>query len=282
MSDLSTDATITWCPGCGNFGILNAFQKAVEQLEEKGVPRKALVVASGIGCHGKIVDYLELNSFYSLHGRSVATIEGITLANPDLKVATFVGDGDSFGEGLAHLIFAAKRNADITVIVHDNGAYALTTGQFSPTSERGYKGPSTPEGNVEDPLNPLALLLDAGATFIARGYAGKIDHLATCMVRAIEHEGFSLVHVLQPSVVFRNTYQLYNELVEVVDTPDGYEGARDLIRERVDETERMPVGIFYERETPSFTARLLGDHNPVTEAQTKKERRDALRTILTK
>jgi 2-oxoglutarate ferredoxin oxidoreductase subunit beta len=210
MDDLTTYAQNTWCTGCGNFGILGAFKKAVRRLESEGVPRRDLAIVTGIGCHGKIFDYLKLNGFYSLHGRSVATAQGMKLGNPPLKVVAFVGDGDAYGEGIAHLVFAAKRNADITVIVHNNGTYGLTTGQATPTSRRGFRGPSTPRGTVEDPLNPLALMLTAGATFVARGYPMKLDHLVDLMVRAVSHEGFSLLDVLQPCVTFNNTYELYN------------------------------------------------------------------------
>lgn len=136
MDDLKTYAENTWYPGCGNFGIFTAVKTAIKRLEERGVSRERLIMSAGIGCHGKIFDYLKLSGFYSLHGRSVATIQGMKIANPELKVLTFVGGGDALGEGIAHLIFAAKRNADITVIVHDNGVYGLTTGQFTPTRLR--------------------------------------------------------------------------------------------------------------------------------------------------
>src|SRR5512136_1742524 len=194
--ELTTPVENTWCPGCGNFGILNAFRKAVKLLEQKGINQSHLALSAGIGCHGKIFDYVPLSGFYSLHGRSMATIQGIKLGNPDLKTLTFAGDGDAFGEGISHMIFAAKRNADITVIVHNNGTYALTTGQFSPTSRKGFKGPSSPDGNVEEPLNPLSLMLEAGASFVARGYAARIDHLADLIVEAVLHEGFSYIDVL--------------------------------------------------------------------------------------
>ena len=159
MDDLTTYAENTWCPGCGNFGIFNAFKKAVRKLEVNGVGKEKIIISAGIGCHAKIFDYLNLSGLYSLHGRSMATVQGIKLANPDLKVVAFAGDGDAIGEGIAHMIFAAKRNADITVIVHDNGVYGLTTGQYTPTSEKGFRGRSTPRGNIEEPLNPLTLML---------------------------------------------------------------------------------------------------------------------------
>jgi 2-oxoglutarate ferredoxin oxidoreductase subunit beta len=200
----------------------------------------------------------------------MATVQGMKLGNPDLKVVAFAGDGDAYGEGIAHMIFAAKRNADITVIVHDNGTYALTTGQFSPTSKKGFKGPSMPEGNVENPLNPLSLLLEAGASFVARGYAGKIDHLSEVLTDAIMHEGFSVVDVLQPSVVFNDTYKLYNEITEVVSKPaDSFEDAVKLVKKM---DKKLPIGVFYKVKKPVFHKELYGNWNPVKKKQNRKER----------
>jgi len=228
------------------------------------------VISGGIGCHGKIIDYVGLNGLYSIHGRSMATIQGMKLGNPNLKVLAFAGDGDAYGEGIAHMIFAAKRNADITVVVHDNGTYALTTGQFSPTSMKGFKGPSLPEGNVEEPLNPLSLLLEAGASFVARGYAGKVDHLSDLIVQAVLHEGFSVVDVLQPSVVFNNTYKLYNEITEIISKPArNFEEAVKLVKEIRD---RMPIGIFYKVKKPVFHRELYGDWNPVIDKVSRNKR----------
>jgi 2-oxoglutarate ferredoxin oxidoreductase subunit beta len=270
MDTLGTTAENTWCPGCGNFGIVNALKKAIETLEKNGLKRSHVMISGGIGCHGKIFEYVSLNGLYSIHGRSMATVQGMKLGNPELKVVAFVGDGDAYGEGIAHMIFAAKRNADITVIVHNNGAYALTTGQFSPTSKKGFKGPSRPEGNVEDPLNPLSLLLEAGATFVARGYAGKIDHLADLIVQAVKHEGFSIIDVLQPSVVFNNTYKLYNELAEIVPKPA--ETFEEAVRLTKDMKERIPIGIFYRVEKPVFHKELMGDWNPVQNKMSREKR----------
>ncbi len=276
--DLGTNMEVTWCPGCGNFGILSAFKKAVRKLEERGFDRDTLVISSGIGCHGKIFDYIRLSGLYSIHGRSMATVQGMKLGNPDLKVVTFSGDGDAYGEGIAHMIYAAKRNADITVIVHDNGAYALTTGQFSPTSEKGYKGPSLPSGNVEEPLNPLALLLEAGASFVARGYAGKIDHLSDLMVEAMTHEGFSVIDVLQPSVVFSNTYKEFNERTEIMtQIPSSLEDAVRLARRK---EERIPLGIFYRVSKPVYHSELMGRWNPVRDKIDRNERLKKIKELL--
>lgn len=269
MDDLDTYAENTWCPGCGNFGILSAFKKAVKVLEEKGIERDKIIISAGIGCHGKIFDYLNLSGLYSIHGRSMATVQGMKIANPDLKVVAFAGDGDAFGEGLAHMMFAAKRNADVTVIVHDNGVYGLTTGQFTPTSEKGFKGPSTPKGSIEEPFNPLALMLEAGATFVARGYPVKLKHLVDIMAEAVQHEGFSFVDVLQPCVSFNNTYQRYNKLVEVLDSePGSYEEAMSVAKR----SDMLPLGIIYRKDKPVFHKALYGDFNPVIKRLSKEER----------
>lgn len=269
MDDLATYAENTWCPGCGNFGILSAFKKAVRKLEEKGIGREKIIISSGIGCHGKIFDYLRLSGLYSIHGRSMATIQGMKIANPDLKVVAFVGDGDALGEGIEHMIFAAKRNSDITIILHDNGVYGLTTGQYTPTSEKGFKGPSTPRGSVEEPLNPLALMLEAKATFVARGYPVKLDHLVDIMVQAVEHQGFSFVDVLQPCVSFNNTYKRYNAVVEILDhAPEDYEKALAIAKRK----DKLALGVIYRAEKPPYHKELYGDWNPVTKRFSREER----------
>ncbi|MCK9356119.1 MAG: thiamine pyrophosphate-dependent enzyme [Dehalococcoidia bacterium] len=269
MDDLATYAENTWCPGCGNFGILNAFKKAVRHLETEGVSRRDIVMTAGIGCHGKIFDYLRLSGFYSLHGRALATAQGMKLANPRVKVVAFVGDGDAYGEGVAHLVFAAKRNSDITVIVHNNGTYGLTTGQYTPTSVKGFRGPSTPGGSIEEPFNPLSLVLSAGATFVARGYPVKLDHLADLFARAIRHRGFSIVDVLQPCVSFNNTYELYNKSVMELDAvPGTWEESLAAARR----TDRLLVGVLRDAEQTPFHEALLGDRVP-TEARASRAQR---------
>jgi len=275
--ELTTYHENTWCPGCGNFGLFNALKKAVLALEKNGTPREKLIHTAGIGCHGKTFDYLALSGFYSLHGRALATAQGIKLANPDLKVFSSVGDGDTIGEGLEHLIFAAKRNADITALIHNNGVYALTTGQVTPVSERGFRGPSTPQGNPEDPLNALALLLEAGATFVARGYAGKVDHLAGLMVRAVEHEGFSYVEILQPCVSFNNTYDKYNKLTEIMARePATFEEAMAAVKRK----DRLPLGVFYEVKKKPYHIEVQGDRNPATERIPRDQRIERVRKLL--
>ncbi|MFQ6106617.1 MAG: thiamine pyrophosphate-dependent enzyme [Thermoplasmata archaeon] len=255
--NLETYAENTWCKGCGNFGLLNSFRDAVNELAEGGMSLENIVISSGIGCHGKIVDYLNLNSFYSIHGRAIATISGMKIANPELIVIAFQGDGDAFGEGMAHIIFAAKRNIDATLIVHDNMVYGLTTGQFTPTSDKGFKGKSTPRGSIEDPVNPLALVLASGGTFVGRGFVGERRHLVDLLKKAILHKGFSFVDVLQPCVTFNNTYRHYRENTYILEEeghdPADFQAAWDKARE----TEKVPIGVLYQTEKPTFDQLLL-------------------------
>ena len=175
------------------------------------------------------------------------------------------------------MIFAAKRNADITIILHDNGVYGLTTGQYTPVSEKGFKGPSTPKGSIEEPLNPLALMLESKATFVARGYPVKLDHLVDIMVQAVEHEGFSFVDILQPCVSFNNTYKRYNALVEILDhVPDKYEEAMAIAKRE----DKLPLGIIYRKEKIPYHKELYGDLNPVTKRLSREERIKKIESLL--
>lgn len=277
MDELGTNAENTWCPGCGNFGILNAFKKAVIKLEEKGIQRENLIISAGIGCSAKIFDYLNLSGIYGLHGRDIASVQGIKFANPDLKCVTFSGDGNAMGEGLAHVLFAAKRNADITIIMHHNSVYALTTGQVTPITNKGWKGPSTPRGSVEDPLNPLTILLEAGATFLARGYTAKIDHLTDLIVQAIEHEGFSFIDVLQPCVSWNNTYKFYNDITYILENePETYDEACSLSRE----IDKVPIGVIWREKKPTFHNQLYKNWNPVKDSISREKRVEFIKKIL--
>ena len=257
--DLETYSQKTWCPGCPNFGILEAVKKAISELIEEGIPKENFVLTCGIGCHGKIVDYLNLNSFYGLHGRCLSTAQGIKLANPNLKVIAFVGDGDIYNEGISHLIHGAKRNSDITVLVHDNRNFALTVSQFTATSPKGFKGSSTPKGSVEEPFNPLDLMLTSGATFLARGYALKIDHLKDLIKKAILHKGFSFLEVLQPCITFFDNRKFYQERIYEIKGPFSKEEAREKISEwdYKNDSSKIPIGLFYQVEKPTFEELIL-------------------------
>ena len=248
--NLGTYAANTWCPGCGNFAILNSIKAVLGELIKEGLPAENIVIVAGIGCHAKIVDYLNVNSFYSLHGRVVPVCEAIKIANPKLKVIGFAGDGDTYGEGLEHLIFAAKRDIDINIIIHNNRVYGLTTGQYTPTSPLGFKGRSTPAGTKELPINPLELMMASKASFIARGYSHGIELLKKMFKEALGHKGFSLVDVLQVCVTFFNMYDYYNSRVyELKDhDPEDYKQAMEKIKEwdyNIDS--KIPLGVFYKK-----------------------------------
>ncbi|MBW2407682.1 MAG: 2-oxoacid:ferredoxin oxidoreductase subunit beta [Deltaproteobacteria bacterium] len=268
IKELGTYAQNTWCPGCGNFGILTSIKKALTDLEKDGLNLNNVAIVSGIGCHAKIVDYINVNSFYSIHGRVPPPMTGIKLANPELTVIGFAGDGDAYGEGIEHLIFSAKRNLDLTFIVHNNRVYGLTTGQFTPTSPSGFKGRSTPEGSPEDPLNPIELMLSSGATFVARGYTRNMEHLQSLIKAAVNHKGFSFIDVLQPCFTFFNTYDYYNKRVyefsrqdyDVSDKKAAFVKAGEWAYE---EGEKIPIGIFYQVKKPTYEEKLLAGRIPV-------------------
>jgi 2-oxoglutarate ferredoxin oxidoreductase subunit beta len=261
--DLSTYAKNTWCPGCGNFSIFNAIRNVLAQLDDEGHSIENVVLVSGIGCHAKIVDYLNVNSFYSIHGRTLPVATAIKLAKPELNVICFSGDGDSLAEGLDHLIFAAKRNIDLTLILHDNRVYGLTTGQYTPTSPLGFKGKSTPLGAEELPMNPPELMLVSGASYIARGYSHGIDLLQRLFKEAIMHKGFSFVDVLQVCATYNNLYESYNKRVyEVKDNDTGsFDEALKIMRSwnyNGGGEAPIPVGKFYDVEMPRFDQMFPG------------------------
>ncbi|MBI5416718.1 2-oxoacid:ferredoxin oxidoreductase subunit beta [Candidatus Poribacteria bacterium] len=270
--NLNTNAINTWCPGCGNFSILNSIKSVLKSLKEEGFPLENVVIVSGIGCHAKIVDYVNVNSFYSIHGRVAPAAEGIKLGNPKLKVIGFAGDGDTYGEGLEHLIFAAKRNIDITMIIHDNRVYGLTTGQYTPTSPLGFKGRSTPNGTIEMPLNPLELMLASGATFIARGYSNKLELLKKIIKEAVLHKGFALVDVLQVCMTFFNMYDYYNKKIYELKNHNikNYNEALNKIREWDYNNENpIALGVFYKKNAASFENNFVDSPIPGIERQSK-------------
>jgi 2-oxoglutarate/2-oxoacid ferredoxin oxidoreductase subunit beta len=271
-ANLNTYAVNTWCPGCGNFAILNAIKSVLLSLAQEGLGLENVVLLSGIGCHAKIVDYINVNSFYSLHGRVVPAASAIKIARPNLKVIGFAGDGDAYGEGLEHLIFAAKRNVDITMIIHNNRVYGLTTGQYTPTSPLGFKGRSTPTGTKEAPINPLELMLSSGASFIGRGTSHGIELLKKIFKEAITHKGFSIVDVLQVCVTYCNMYEYYDKRVYELSNHDSqdYGAALDKIRQW-DYNKDTPIGlgVFYKKEMPAFEDSFPKDNGSAIDRQEK-------------
>lgn len=277
-SDLISQAKNTWCPGCGNFVIQHALKDVLVGRHESGHRVEQFVLVAGIGQHAKIFDFMNLNGFYSLHGRTIPVATGIRLANPDLKVLCIAGDGDCYAEGLDHLIFAAKRNLDITVIVNDNRVYGLTTGQFTPTSVSGFRGRSTPDGEKEPPLNPLLLMLSAGATFIARGYTGRREQLKELIGKGLEHPGFSIIEVLQICATYNDLTRYYDDRVYswdeagVSDLDAAFARAREW-----DYNSDAPIGlgVLYRQEKPLFE-----ESYPVPDRQSLSGRSVAIRKFL--
>ncbi len=240
----------TWCPGCGNYGILTAVQMA---LAKHNIAPHEILIVTGIGCGSKLPHYMRVNGFHTLHGRPVAVATGARLANHGLRVMVVHGDGDGYAEGLSHFVHAARRNINLVDLVQDNRIYGLTRGQYSPTSEQGKRTPSSPEGSIDRPVNPLALALTAGATFVARGYAGDPKHLAWLIGEALEHPGYALLDVLQPCVVWNRgyAYEFYQGRVYKLEEEADYDpGDREAAWRRAWEWgDRIPIGIFYRDPT---------------------------------
>ncbi len=255
---LATDIKVTWCPGCPNSQILVAFRAAVEELVAKGLPLHSLVAGAGVGCHGKISDYLAVNTFNSLHGRIVPTLTGIKLANPSLTVVGFTGDGDSFSEGMNHITHAARRNTDIALFLHNNQVFALTTGQATATSPKGFRGGTTPDGSPDEPMNPALIMLATGATFVARTIASDITKTKEIMQAAIRHKGFAFVDIIQPCITFFDTREYYRERVSWLDVSHDRTSLDDAFRVvRSASDTRVPLGIFYEVERPTFESSFV-------------------------
>jgi 2-oxoglutarate ferredoxin oxidoreductase subunit beta len=245
----------TWCPGCGNFGILTAVKQALVALRIE--PYRVLMV-SGIGQAGKLPHYTRCHVLNELHGRTLPAAIGAKIANPELVVIAVGGDGDGYGEGGNHFINAVRRNHDITYLVHNNQVYGLTKGQASPTSDFGFVTKTTPRG-ADIPLNPIALAIASDASFVGRSFAGDIEHLSGLIRLGIEHKGFALIDVLQPCVVFnhKNTYAWYRERVYKLEK-NGYDpGSKKAAFEKAQEWgDRIPIGVIYRKDRATFEERL--------------------------
>lgn len=241
----------TWCPGCGDYAVLNALQHAMVELQLE--PWNVLIV-SGIGCSSNLPHFLSTYGFHAIHGRAVAVAEGAKLANPDLHVIITGGDGDGYGIGVGHFIHAMRRNIDLTYLVMNNQIYGLTTGQASPTSEKGMKTKSTPlEGVIENPIDPIAVALSAGATYVSRAFSGDVKHMAQMVAKGIAHKGFSLIDCLSPCVTYNkvNTYDFFRKRVydlnkEGHDPADLKAAFMKALEWPVVQRDRIPLGLFYQ------------------------------------
>ncbi|MFA5126800.1 MAG: 2-oxoacid:ferredoxin oxidoreductase subunit beta [Patescibacteria group bacterium] len=255
--DFLTPNRPTWCPGCGNYAIWLALRQALAELNL--APHNVLLVF-GIGCSGNGYNFTKAYAWHSLHGRSVPTAVGAKLANKDLTVIALAGDGDGYGEGLNHLLQAIRGNVDITYIVHDNKVYGLTTGQASPTSDQGFETKSSPQGTTDEALNPIALSLAGGASFVARGFSGQAQHLKELFKAAITHKGFSLVDVFQPCVTFNkvNTFKWFFDRLYNLDTQAAYDKKNlgSALEQSLIWGDKIPYGIFYQKDKRELTASL--------------------------
>jgi len=253
---LETKTNPTWCPGCGNYGILAALKGAITEL---GLAPHDVLLVAGIGCHGHAPQWVGTYGFQGIHGRTLPLAQAAKLANRDVTVIALAGDGDCFDEGMNHFIHACRRNIDITLLVHNNGVFALTTGQTSPTSAKGFISKSTPFGSPELPINSLALALEAGASFISRGFAGEPKHLQDIIVKAVKHKGFSLVDIFQPCVVWNkvNTYDFWRQNTYKLETAGHSASSREAAWRKAHETNPWPLGVLYQA-----TTQMLPEHLP--------------------
>lgn len=248
---------VTWCTGCGNFGILAALKKAVIELD---IPVHNLVISSGIGCSSKIPHYIGgLNSFHTLHGRPIPVATGIHMANKDLKVIVHTGDGDGLGEGLSHFVHAARRNVNLAVFIHNNGVMGLTKGQFSPSAPRGYVSNTSPPppGAPMEPTNPIAQAITSGATFAARGFSGDQKALVKLMVEAVQHRGFAVVDILQPCVSWNRqlTWKFYNEnTFSLQDNGHDVSNRIMALEKALVNDGKIPIGVFFKVDAPDLAA----------------------------
>src|SRR3989338_5688044 len=253
MLDLNTYGTFetAWCPGCGNFGILDAVKDALVKLQLD--PHK-IVLVSGIGQAAKLPHYLFGNVFNGLHGRAIPAATGIKLANRNLAVVVTSGDGDIYGEGGNHLIHAIRRNIDITVIVHNNQVYALTKGQASPTSDLGFVTRVQPHGVIDAPVHPLSLAIALEAGFVARSFAGDKEHLSLMIQEGIKHKGFSLIDVLQWCVTFnkKNNFLWYKQRAYKLGPEYEPSDKVKAFEKSLEWGDKIPIGIIYRNGRPSY------------------------------
>ena len=253
LKSLDSDVHPDWCPGCGDFGVLKSIKEAIVEL---GIPAHKVLIVSGIGGSSNLPGFIRAYGVHSLHGRAIPVATGAALANHDLHVIAVGGDGDGYGIGIAHFIHAMRRNLNLTYIVMDNEVYGLTTGQASPTTTEGNKTKSTTRGNVEKPIQPLALDLASGATYVARGFSAEQKHLTKLTAAAIAHRGFSLIDVFSPCVTFNklNTYPFFKERVYKLEDQPGYDPANLMgaMEKAMEFNARIPIGLLYRTEKPTY------------------------------
>jgi len=260
VQDFSNNIRPTWCPGCGDYGIWNALKRA---LPKAGLEPQQVMLVTGIGCGSKTPDYMHVNGLHTLHGRTLAAATGVKLANHGLHVVCVHGDGDGYGMGANHMLHTARRNMGLVDIVQNNHVYGLTKGQYSPTSAPGFVTSTSPEGAIDRPMNPLALALSQGATFVARGFAVDVPYLTDLIVAALGHRGYALIDVLQPCVSFNKgmdydfwrgrVYKVEDEGHDPSDRMAAMQKAWEYPASGSKVAEHVPLGIIYRDESvPSY------------------------------
>jgi 2-oxoglutarate/2-oxoacid ferredoxin oxidoreductase subunit beta len=252
MTSISTDYEKTWCPGCPNFMILESVKKTIANLIKNGWKQEDFAMVTDIGCGSKIFDYINISGIYGLHGRALPTAFGITLGNPNLHVLAFMGDGGIYSEGIGHFIHAGRHNSDMTLIVHDNQSFSLTTGQATATSQQGYKTKAEPLGEFDKPLNPLKIALASGFSFIARCNAKDIAHTAEILEKAMKHKGFSFVEIIQHCLIFNTEMKDIDSIMYKIPDNKDIKKAEELSNEwdYNGKKGKIPLGIIYQENKP--------------------------------
>ncbi len=271
VADYRSDYTSSWCPGCGDYGVLKSVDLAFHEL---GLKNENVIIVSGIGCNGRFPHNFRTYGFHTLHGRVLPIAQGINMTRPELCVVGIAGDGDAFAIGGGHVPHAARRNPDMAYIVLDNGIYGQTKGQPSPTTPLGYKTKVTPDGNPENPLDISKLALAYGVSFLGRGFPGKPNHLAQLIAKGIVHKGFALIHVLNPCPTFHDTWkELAPKVIEIGSEHDSadLDAAWKLVRRQ----DKIPIGVIFKQKRPT----LAEPAKPSTRIDTKTEMKELLKSF---
>ncbi|MCI4319906.1 MAG: thiamine pyrophosphate-dependent enzyme [Thermoplasmata archaeon] len=247
-----SDTKPTWCPGCGDYSVVAAVEMALKKLK---IPSHEVVIVSGIGCSSNLPHFVNSYGFHGIHGRALPIAEGVRWANHGLTVIATGGDGDGFGIGCGHFVHTMRRNVDLTYVTMNNQIYGLTTGQASPTSMMGHKTKSTPTGVIENPLDPIALALASGATYVARGFSGDVKQMAELIQNGITHKGFAFVDTLSPCVTYNkiNTFDWFRQRVYKLDAAG--HNPSDLVAawtRSLEWGDKIPTGLFYRTEKPTY------------------------------
>ncbi|MDQ0416935.1 2-oxoglutarate ferredoxin oxidoreductase subunit beta [Croceifilum oryzae] len=259
FKDFRNKVKPNWCPGCGDFSVLAAMQRAFANV---GLEPEEVAIVSGIGCSGRISGYVNAYGLHGVHGRALPIAQGLKLANRDLTVVASGGDGDGFAIGMGHTVHAIRRNVDVTYVVMDNQIYGLTKGQTSPRSAQGFQTKSTPQGSIEQAISPLELALSLNAGFVAQSFSSDLKQLTHVIEEGLKHKGFSLINVYSPCVTYNkiNTYEWFKQNIVNLDTLEGYDNAnRAQAMQTLMEHDGLVTGILYQnKERPPYEAMIKG------------------------